>query len=249
MERTSVAPLALAVVLLASSGGTEANAQEDWQSAYKLGDPVELKITDGIWQSCAVSENPPGGTMRVMCEEYVEPAPGTYTRAGGRYIVYGQSDLRHRPAIAATAPPAGGPTAAGPAATTPAVANRPAATTPAAATRPAPGTPAAAAPNRKETKPAEGPAPGRVAAGAGGGALRVGEYACYGGGGQILAGLGFKVLAGGRYTDLDGGNSGSYSVNGDTVTFRGGHLDGIVGRDLAGGSFTVGAQGAPCEPW
>jgi hypothetical protein len=78
--------------------------------------------------------------------------------------------------------------------------------------------------------------------------LKVGEYACYGSGGRPMIGLGFKVLAGGRYTDLDGKNPGSFTVSGSTVTFRGGHLDGQVGRDLNGANFRIGAQ-ASCEPW
>ena len=78
--------------------------------------------------------------------------------------------------------------------------------------------------------------------------LKVGEYACYGSGGRIMIGLGFKVLSGNRYTDLEGRNPGSFSVTGDTVKFRGGHLDGKTGRNLRGHSFTIGAQ-AECEPY
>jgi hypothetical protein len=76
------------------------------------------------------------------------------------------------------------------------------------------------------------------------------EYACYGDGSQVLAGLGFKVLGSGRYTDLDEVESGLYSVDGDTVTFTGGNLDGMVGRDFdpTHGSFVIG-QMAECEPW
>jgi hypothetical protein len=95
----------------------------------------------------------------------------------------------------------------------------------------------------KSTTPA--PTPRRAAGPAG---LKVGEYACYGSGGRILAGLGFKVLPGNRYTDLEGGNAGSFSLSGTTVTFRGGHLGGQTGRDLRGHSFTLGAQ-AECEPY
>ena len=81
-----------------------------------------------------------------------------------------------------------------------------------------------------------------------GGSLKIGEYACTGSGGRNLIGLGFKVLPGNRYTDLDGGNAGSFSVSGGNVSFRGGHLDGQRGRDLRGHSFTIGAM-AGCEPW
>ena len=78
--------------------------------------------------------------------------------------------------------------------------------------------------------------------------LKVGEYACYGSGGRIMAGLGFKVLAGNRYTDLDGRNAGTFSASGDSVSFRGGHLDGQSGRNLRGHSFTIGSR-AGCEPF
>jgi len=221
----------IAIVMAVSLSGTEGKAQEDWQSAYELGDAIELKITDSIWQDCAVSENPPGGTMRVMCEEYVEPAPGTYRRAGGRYIVYGESDVR-RPGVDPAAPAA----VALPA---PAVAAAP-------AVRSAPATAAASNPPAVakvvDPKPVAVASPDAPATG-----LRVGEYACYGSSGRILAGFGFKVLSGGRYTDLEGGNAGSYVVRGDRVTFRGGHLGGMVGRDLRGASFSI--RDVACEPF
>jgi len=78
--------------------------------------------------------------------------------------------------------------------------------------------------------------------------LKVGEYACYGVGGRIMIGLGFKVLPGNRYTDLEGLNPGSFSITGDTVKFRSGHLNGKPGRNLRGHSFTIGTQ-AECEPY
>lgn len=78
--------------------------------------------------------------------------------------------------------------------------------------------------------------------------LKIGEYACYGSSGRIMIGLGFKVLSGNRYTDLEGGNRGTFSVSGSTVKFRGGHLDGQTGRNLKNYSFAIGAQ-AECEPY
>ncbi len=90
----------------------------------------------------------------------------------------------------------------------------------------------------------ERPAPAAAA----GGTLPLGEYACYGSGGQILAGLGFKLTSGGRYSDLDGATSGSYAINGSTITFRGGHLDGQTGREINGKGFRIGLQ-ATCELW
>jgi hypothetical protein len=92
-----------------------------------------------------------------------------------------------------------------------------------------------------------GPVTGQTAGPKPGGGLKSGEYACFGSGGRILIGLGFKVQAGGRYTDLDGKNPGTYSVSGDQVTFRGGHLDGQTGRDLKDNKFRVGTM-ASCEP-
>ena len=81
-----------------------------------------------------------------------------------------------------------------------------------------------------------------------GASLKAGEYACYGSGGQIMAGLGFKVLPGGRYTDLDGKNPGTYTISGTDITFKGGHMEDIKGRELKGHKFRVGAQ-AVCEPF
>lgn len=112
--------------------------------------------------------------------------------------------------------------------------------------RPAGPTGAAPAPSRTTT-PAARPAP-IPARNGGGGGLKIGEYACYGSGGRIMIGLGFKVLPGGRYTDLEGRNPGSYVVSGGTVRFQGGHLGGQTGRELNNGRFRIGAQ-ASCEPF
>ncbi len=79
------------------------------------------------------------------------------------------------------------------------------------------------------------------------GGLKPGEYACYGSGGQLLIGLGFKVLSGNRYTDLDNKEHGTFSIAGDTVTFRGGHLDSQVGQNLKDYKFTI--HSASCEPF
>jgi hypothetical protein len=79
------------------------------------------------------------------------------------------------------------------------------------------------------------------------GGLKLGEYACYGSGGSILIGLGFKVLAGNRYTDLDGKEHGTFSISGDNVTFHGGHLDGQVGTNLRDYKFNI--HSASCEPF
>lgn len=214
--RTSQKPCRrLALAITAALLGNAA-AGSEWQTAYQKGDAVHLKITDTLWQECTVSENTPGGLLRVMCKEFVEPHPGTYSRAGGTYIVYGKDDLR-RPGSAATTVPR---------------------TQPARIQRPPTGTG-----NLRVTKPAAASVP--IAASDG---LRLGEYACYGSGGRILAGFGFKVLAGGRYTDMDATSSGAFKIEGDTLKFRGGHLDGTAGRALNKGNFRIGAQ-ATCEPF
>lgn len=79
------------------------------------------------------------------------------------------------------------------------------------------------------------------------GGLKMGEYACYGSGGQVLIGLGFKVLAGNRYTDLDAKEFGTFRISDDTVTFSGGHLDGQVGKNLHDYKFNISS--ASCEPF
>jgi hypothetical protein len=80
------------------------------------------------------------------------------------------------------------------------------------------------------------------------GGLKVGEYACYGSGGTLLIGAGFKVTDDSHYTDLDNTTAGTFSVDGDTVTFTGGHLDGETGRDLQDGKFIL-HEGVSCEPY
>ena len=81
-----------------------------------------------------------------------------------------------------------------------------------------------------------------------GGGLRMGEYACYGSGGENLIGLGFRVIDGSHYNDLDGNTPGRYQVSGSSVRFVGGNLDGYVGVDLDGGRFNLSGHGISCEP-
>ena len=81
-----------------------------------------------------------------------------------------------------------------------------------------------------------------------GGTLPTGEYACYGSGMRILAGLGFKLLGGGVYTDLDNKSRGRYAITGSTITFTGGHLGGQTGRDIKNKGFTIG-QMVSCQLW
>jgi hypothetical protein len=279
---------AIVPVLFVALGVRGAEAGDEWRSAYKVGDPVELHITGDLWQKCVVTENAPESVMRGRCEEFVEPPPSTYRRAGGVYILY-QGDVRpaRPPSTAGATPrPSGTGTARGPVQGS------------AGPAAPGPGgftvgdkveieasghwVPCVVAENhpdaimrvrceeypalsraagvytvdrdprsvRKATGkigkiPTPAPTPRPVPGPAG---LKIGEYACYGSGGRIMLGLGFKVLPGNRYTDLEGGNAGSFSVSGTTVTFSGGHLGGQTGRDLRGHSFTLGAQ-AGCEPY
>lgn len=79
-------------------------------------------------------------------------------------------------------------------------------------------------------------------------ALPLGEYACYGSGQRVLIGLGFKLLAGGAYTDLDNKSRGRYAIVGANIRFTGGHLAGQTGRDIKNNGFTIGAM-VSCQKW
>lgn len=79
-------------------------------------------------------------------------------------------------------------------------------------------------------------------------ALTTGEYAWYGSGGALLIGLGFKVVASGKYTDLDRKSTGTFTVQGNSITFHGGHLDGQTGRNVRGNKFVLGSM-VSCEPF
>lgn len=286
--RMATAALGLGTLLILSS---PVGAQDDWQEAYRVGDRVELHISGAHWQQCVVTENSPGGLLRGRCEEYVEPAPGTYRRAGGVYIFY-KGDVRPYAKAAsssgrakpASVPPQGNPRA--PRQPEPAESDSRFQVgdsvhieasnhwVPCVVVEDSPpsimrvrceaypqlsraaGVYTVDRDNEAAVRPASAGRTGLIIAKtppqkperAGGGGLKLGEYACYGSGGRILAGLGFTVLSGNRFTDLDGGNAGTYSVNGSTVTFRGGHLDGQTGRDLRNYNFRIGAQ-ASCEPF
>jgi hypothetical protein len=81
-----------------------------------------------------------------------------------------------------------------------------------------------------------------------GNSLRVGAYACYGSGGQIMAGLKFNITGPGQYRDAYGA-AGTYSISGGNVSFRGGAMDGMSGRELkSNNSFRLGSR-ANCELW
>lgn len=80
------------------------------------------------------------------------------------------------------------------------------------------------------------------------GSLKIGEYACTGSGGRMMIGLGFKVVSSGRYTDLAGKRSGTFTISNGLIKFQGGHLTGVSGRDLKDNWFTVASQ-ASCGPY
>jgi len=90
------------------------------------------------------------------------------------------------------------------------------------------------------------PAPASSATG-GASAISTGEWACYGSGGSLLIGLGFRAEANGQYTDLDRRSRGSYSIQGSTITFKGGHLDGQTGSKFAGNRFAL--KTVSCEKY
>ena len=82
-----------------------------------------------------------------------------------------------------------------------------------------------------------------------GGQLYVGEYACYGTGGRMMTGMGFR-LSSGRYADLDGERGGTYTYDegAATVTFIGGYMDGQTGTDVTSQGFQISST-VNCEPW
>ena len=90
--------------------------------------------------------------------------------------------------------------------------------------------------------PAAPAAPARGAAGA----VATGEWACYGTGGRLLIGLGFRVVSDGKYTDLDRKNAGTFVLQGGTIAFHGGALDGQTGRNLRGNHFDMSGT-VSCE--
>lgn len=105
--------------------------------------------------------------------------------------------------------------------------------------------------------PAAAPTPAALAAApqtprrpppAGSGPLKPGEYACYGTGGTLLIGMGFKLAANGSYTDLEGRNPGRVTARGGSVTFTGGTMGGKTARRLDGSRFAFG-YATTCEPW
>jgi hypothetical protein len=80
--------------------------------------------------------------------------------------------------------------------------------------------------------------------------LHLGEWACYGTGGRLMAGLGFILQADGTYLNGDKKPGGRWirEVAAARISFRGGHLDGQTGSKLTGQGMTL-SNTVSCEPW
>lgn len=80
--------------------------------------------------------------------------------------------------------------------------------------------------------------------------LYIGEYASYGYGNRILAGMGFRLNNDGSYTDIDNKRGGRYVYDSKnaTITFNGGFLDGEIGRNVKLTGFQL-SNTVSCEPW
>lgn len=94
------------------------------------------------------------------------------------------------------------------------------------------------------------PAPTGTPAAAPAAELHIGEWACYGTGGRLMAGMGFRLQPNGAYVDLDNRRAGRYTHNkaAATLTFQGGFLDGQTGRNLKANNFQI-SNTVSCEPW
>lgn len=221
---------------------------QNWQTKYKIGDQVELKINDAMWQKGVVAENPPEGLLRVRCEEYIDPS-SSYTRAGGLYIVHSSSDIRflkNQPAsrllykrgdkveakdgqgkwYAATILETKGNGYLvhwdGFSSTYDQIVS---------------------ADNIRKKSAVQNSSANKSE-------LYIGEYACYGTGGRLMAGMGFILLPGGRYYDVDKQRGGRYvySPGNKTIRFVGGFLSGQVGKDVKSTGFQI-SNTVFAEPW
>ncbi len=77
--------------------------------------------------------------------------------------------------------------------------------------------------------------------------LPAGEYACYSGS-TILLGMGLNIHDASTYGDLDDRTEGTFLINGDSVSFSDGHLDGQTGTNIHDNGFTLGAA-IFCQLW
>lgn len=82
------------------------------------------------------------------------------------------------------------------------------------------------------------------------GSLTLGEYACYGVGSRMMAGMGFVLSDDGTYADVDGERDGRWQHDAATATiaFRGGFLDGQQGTGVSAEGFALGNT-VSCEPY
>lgn len=80
--------------------------------------------------------------------------------------------------------------------------------------------------------------------------LYIGEYACYGTGGRLMAGMGFTLKPNGTYVDLDNERGGTYTYNPQnaTLSFKGGFLSGQTGKNVKQTGFQL-SNTVSCEPW
>jgi hypothetical protein len=83
-----------------------------------------------------------------------------------------------------------------------------------------------------------------------GGSLALGQYACYGTGGRLMAGMGFVLAANGTYADLDGDRGGrwQYDDGAASIAFSGGFLDGQRGTGASAEGFAI-SNTVSCEPY
>lgn len=82
------------------------------------------------------------------------------------------------------------------------------------------------------------------------GSLYVGQYACYGTGNRLMAGMGFTLKPDGTYVDLENGRGGTYTYNSQnaTISFTGGFLSGQVGKNVRMSGFQI-SNTVTAEPW
>ena len=80
--------------------------------------------------------------------------------------------------------------------------------------------------------------------------LYIGEYAAYGTGGRLMAGMGLILTSGNRYYDLHKQRGGTYNYNqkAGTITFTGGFLSGQTGKNVNTTGFDISTT-VHYEPW
>lgn len=83
-----------------------------------------------------------------------------------------------------------------------------------------------------------------------GGSLALGEYACYGTGGQMMTGMGFVLSPDGTYADVEGERGGrwQHDAGAATIAFSGGYLDGQRGTGVSAEGFAI-SDTVSCEPY